>query len=208
MSESESWLRNRRRLLVLLLVVLLALAGAGIGSFVLDEDDYQPGLQTPTANETVDLTLSIVEGDTLLAVSNVTPDQSGATAIRLRNDGASSGFVRIANVSITEQENGFHGPESAVDSSIDAGELAENTMVNVSFRRGSDTTPLFTTAPDQSLAAVGKAGPSDGVVLESGETVTVALEWRIPAGTSNEIQSDSARVDVAYELLEVNATTS
>lgn len=202
MSESESWLRNRRRLLVLLLVVLLALAGAGIGSFVLDGDDDQPGLQTPTANETLNVSL-VPDSDTrLLDASDVAPGERGARAIVLRNSGDDPGTLTVAETSLTQRENDLVGPEVNVDNTSETGELADHLLVRLQFRTANGTSVALYGTGDgpRPLSAIVAESRSQPVALQPGTWARLQLEWSLPGDTGNVVQSDSLTLNAAIRL--------
>ena len=210
MSDSERWLADRRRLLVLLLVVVLALVGAGIGSFVFDDEDDRPGIQTPTGNETVNVSL-VAESDTrLLSATDVKPGSSGSRAIVFRNSGDDPGTLTVADLGLTQRENDLVGPESAVDSSSERGELAEHLLVRVQFRTADGTTePLYGTGDGpRPLSAVVTAGRSGAVVLPPGSRTRLVLDWVLPAENGNVVQSDSLTLNATVQLQGVEGAES
>jgi len=201
-SESESWLRDRRRLLVLLLVVLLALAGAGIGSFVLDGDDDQPGVQTPTANETLNVSL-ISDSDTrLLDASDVAPGANGTRTIVLRNNGEDPGTLTIAETSLTERENDLVGPEINVDNTSETGELADHLLVQLQFRTANGTSVALYGTSDgpRPLSTIVAESRSQPVALQPGTRARLQFEWVLPADTGNVVQSDSLTLNATFQV--------
>jgi hypothetical protein len=201
MSESGISLRDRR-VLVLLLVLLLALLGAGIGSFVFEGTDDQPGIQTPTANETLNVSL-VADSDTrLVNASDVTPGTSGTRTVILRNSGEDSGTLSVAELSLTQRENGLVGPETDVDNTSDDGELADHLLVRVWFRTADGTTvSLYGTGDGaRPLSAIVTENRSQTTVLQPGNRTRLVLEWELPADTGNVIQSDSLRLNATLQL--------
>ena len=202
MSDPEGWFRDRRRLLVLLLVVVLALAGAGIGSFVFDDDDDQPGVQTPTANETVNVSLVADSNTRLLNASNITPNSDGSRTVVLRNSGADPGTLTIAETALTQRENGLAGPEVEVDNSTDSGELAEHLLVRLQFQTTNGTTVALYGTGDgpRPLSDVVGENSSRAVSLDPGNQTRLQFEWVLPEDTGNVVQSDSLTLNATFQL--------
>lgn len=202
MSDSERWYRDRRRLLVLFLVVVLALAGAGIGSFVLDSDDDQPGVQTPTANETVNVSLVADSNTQLLNASDVAPGANGTRTIVLRNSGDDSGTLTIAETTLLQRENGLVGPETDVDNTTERGELAEHLLVRLRFRTANGTTVALYGTSDgpRPLSEIAVENRSQPVVVGPGSQARLQFEWELPADTGNVVQSDSLALNATFQV--------
>lgn len=138
--------------------------------------------------------------------ANVAPGDSGRDRFVLENVGNGSGRLSMATVTVHDAENGLVGGERRVDDTPDAGELSKHLEVVVEVH-GPDGSvrPLYGTGSGaRSLADLsGAAGPADGGVLAPGEQAVVVVDWRVPASTGNEIQSDAVAFDLSFGLRSV-----
>lgn len=201
---------GRRRLLWLLVLLSIVVVGAGIGTYVLDDQqDTTPGTRTPT--ETAAPTATPVAGSvsltadanaTLLRAKGVVPGDAGVSRMALRNDGSAAGELAVANLTVSGGENGIASPESSVDDSPAEGELDENLLVRVTVRYSDDAiVRVFGGNGFVSLTDI-EARNRTVVSLDADEEVTVVFEWRLPSETDNEVQSDTAGFDVVFGLRE------
>lgn len=207
--DGEEADERRRRLVWLLLLLLLVLVGGGIGTYVLDGgQDAAPGVRTPTETAAPTARPVAVGGVSLAADANTTllrargavPGDEGVSRLALRNDGSAAGELAVANVTVDGGENGIAGPEAAVDDSPADGELAENLLVRLSMQYSDGTTVrVFGGDGFVPLADIGARNRTVGP-LDAGEEVTVVFEWRLPAETGNEVQSDTAGFTVVFGL--------
>lgn len=148
--------------------------------------------------------LETVGSTAILNYSHVAPEDSGRDTVVLRNGGTRAATLSIANVSVTDHENGIVPPEAAVDSTPEDGELSEYVMLVVEAR-GPDGTAehLYGTDPDnpRSLRAIGaESDPAETHRLGPDEEATITVDWHIPGSTGNVIQSDGAEVGVTFRL--------
>lgn len=149
------------------------------------------------------VSLQTVGSTAILNYDHVAPDQAGRDAVRLRNAGSQAGRLSVADVAVTDAENGLVGPEAAVDNSPDEGELSRNVfvIVEVQYPNGSVGSLSGTGDGARPLSAIAdEPDPATGGSLGPGEEATVVFDWHVPARTGNEIQSDSATVDVTFGL--------
>lgn len=157
------------------------------------------GGPTPT------VTLEAVGPTALLDYDDVAPEDSGRDEVRVQNAGTREARLSVADVNVTDHENGIVGSEEPVDSTPEDGELSDHVMLVVEAHFPDGTTDyLFGTSPGspRSLAAVG--GESDQAetdLLGPDQEATIAFDWHVPASTGNEVQSDGAEVDVTFQLL-------
>jgi len=142
--------------------------------------------------------------DARIQYANLAPGDDGQERLILENAGNGSGDLSLTNVIVrADAENGVTDPEAAIDNSPNEGELAENLLLKLRVNRTDepDTYLSETGAGPQTLAALANEGRSDHVgVLDPGERVEIVVDWRVPASTGNEIQSDGVVFDLAFTL--------
>jgi len=212
--ETESEDDDRRRLLILLVLLLLAMIGGGFGAFVLTDQPDGGGVTTPSGtpvppapNATGNVSLSMPEGATMLRAENVAPGDAGTSQLILRNEGEAPGALAISAASVESDENGVVSAESAVDDSPNEGELAEQIRVRLSVRYpDGDVVTVYGTDGFASLAEFRARNQTIGPGIGPGEEAVVVFDWRLPGGTTNVIQSDTARFDVVFALRSTNET--
>lgn len=148
--------------------------------------------------------LEAVGPTTILNYDGVAPEDTGRDEVRLRNSGNREARLAIADVNVTDRENGVLGPEAALGDTGADGELSEHVSLVVEAHFPDGTVDyLYGTSIDdpRSLAAIGDASDAaESRSLGPGESATVAVDWHVPATTGNEIQSDSTEVGVTFEL--------
>lgn len=141
----------------------------------------------------------------LLDTAGLVPGESGEGTLTLRNAENVGGNLSVTVVDVTDEENGVTDPESSVDSSPDEGELSSHLEVRVAIEDGSTREYVLGTesgyVPLEDLPA---NAPSSEYLLESGEEVTLVMEWRLPSSAGNEIQSDGVTVDLGLLLESTN----
>ena len=208
--------RSRRRILLLLLLLLLVFIGGGLGTFVLDGfpgDSPGPGTPSPsppvTPNATGNVSLTTVTDATLLRADGVVPGDEGVSRLQLRNTGTMAGELSVTEIAVESDENGIRPPESSVDDSPEEGELDEHLLVRISAEYPDDE--IVTVYGDGEFVPIGALEAGNRTIgdgLAAGEDVTVVMEWRIPAETGNEIQSDSVTFDIGFTLRSTNGTAT
>jgi len=199
---------RRRRTVLLLVLLLLVVLGGGFGTFVLDDiPDGSPGPGTPSPtpppapNATGDVSLTTVAEATLLRVGGVAPGDAGVSRLRLRNTGSAAGELSVTELSVASDENDIVSPELSVDDSPEEGELADALVVRVSAEYpDGETVSVFGDDEFVPIGSLEARNRTIGDGLAAGEDVTIVLEWRLPSGTGNEVQSDSVTFDVAFTL--------
>ena len=215
-SPAEKPESRRRRAVLLVVLLLLVALGGGFGTFVLDDiPDGPPGPGTPSPtpssapNATGNVSLTTVAEATLLRVDGVSPGDAGVSRLRLRNTGSADGELSGTQYSVASDENGIVSPESSVDDSPKKGELADALVVRVSAEYPDGET--VTVFGDGGFVAIGELESRNRTIgdgLAAGEDVTIVLEWRLPPGTGNEVQSDSVTFDIAFTLRSVDGTAT
>ncbi|QLH79152.1 hypothetical protein HZS55_18470 [Halosimplex rubrum] len=197
-----------------MLLLLLVFVGGGLGTFVLDGfPDGSPGPGTPSAtpapapNATGNVSLTTVANATLLRADGVVPGDEGVSRLRLRNTGGAAGELSVTDLDVESDENGILPPESPVDDSPGVGELDEHLLVRVSaeFPDG-ETVEVYGDGGFVPLGSLDAGNRTIGDGLAAGEDVTIVMEWRLPAETGNEVQSDSVSFDIGFTLRSVDGT--
>ncbi|SEO81453.1 hypothetical protein SAMN04487948_105291 [Halogranum amylolyticum] len=152
---------------------------------------------------TLDLRLGLQSGQTILGVENAVPGQTGESVVSVRNAGSLDGRL-AASVSVVDQaENGLTDPERRVDASPDRGELGEWLELRVSVPDDDEgRTYLLGSADDYVAPADVGDGSETTVSLSSREHRELLVEWCLPAGAGNEIQSDSVRLEFEFSLVQ------
>ena len=99
---------------------------------------------------------------------------------------------------VSGSENGLNEPEALVDDIGDGSGELDDLILCTLYLDGSDVS-----GGEISLAAM-EAFLNDTVALAAGQTVEYRLEWRIDdVGTGNELQSDTAQIDITFSLTQV-----
>lgn len=141
---------------------------------------------------------------TLLDTDGVLPGDRGNGTVTLENDGVENGRLRIVALDVRDRENGFTEPEVEAGDTDDEGELSEHLEVRIAIvgSDGNQRYVLGTAGGDghQTLADLPGRAPSTDTSIAPNETVTVRVDWRLPASTGNEVQSDGVVFDVTFEL--------
>lgn len=153
---------------------------------------------------TLDLRLGLQSGQAILDVENAVPGQTGERVVSVRNAGSLNGRL-AASVSVVDQaENDLTDPERRVDDSPDRGELDEwlELRVSVLDDDGDGRTYLLGSADDYVSPADVGDGTETTVSLSSREQRELLVEWCLPTGAGNEIQSDSVRLAFEFFLVQ------
>jgi predicted ribosomally synthesized peptide with SipW-like signal peptide len=197
---------NRRQLLGGLLTLGSASAAAGAGTFALFSDSESATGIIDAAS--LDLEVVGTDGEstnggpaTFLDGVRVSPGSSGSGTVTLRNVGSIDGHLSLTAVRVVDAENGVSDPEAdAGDDSPEDGELAENLVASASLSGADgsrDICPGGTALP--SLFAAGVTYDA-GYPLAAGEEATFEFEWELPESVGNEIQGDSAGLELSFGL--------
>ena len=153
-------------------------------------------------SDPVDLQLG-GEGSTPWNIGNVKPSDNGTKVVELHNAGTKAGFVTIWISDVINREG--LNPESETGNKAEPGELDKHLLFGVSSNRSSTTVSL--------PATIGNLPRSESdpnsieiVPLRSGETVSLAWRWSLPALTGNDVQGDSLSFTLNYLLMEMETT--
>jgi hypothetical protein len=138
------------------------------------------------------------------------PGTSGTNRVTLRNDGTRDGVLELRSVEYTSYENGLTGPEAKVDNTggdpgLGAGELEDalELRASLAFDDGSSRYVIGNASSYRTVASLADVSVPLGE-LPARESVDLVVEFRVPATTGNEIQSDTIVVDFEFRLVEAD----
>lgn len=128
----------------------------------------------------------------------VMPGDNGTITWTLTNDGTVDGTLALVSTVVCS-ENGLNEPETLDDPDglgDGTGELDDLILCTL-YIDGADA------SGEISLAAM-EAFLNATVLLDAGQTVVYQLDWRInDATTGNELQSDTAQININFTLTQV-----
>ena len=175
-----------RRVLAIVLVMGIAYAGFSPMAVQAEED-----------LDMIDLELG-GEGATSWSIPAVMPCQSGTKTITLHNAGSEDGSVIIWLSNIQSSEGANPEPETDI-SDVNGGELDDNLLLGLSASSGLSPNPR---PPTQIINFPQSAAASNIIInpLDSGDTVTLTWDWKLPCETGNEAQGDIVSFDINFYL--------
>lgn len=153
------------------------------------------GAGTGEASDPVELAVGGAD-DAPIRIGGVAPGDSGVVRTAVRNDGTESGRLSLHVENVTDAENELLEPERDVGDTDETGELSGAVSVRVSVGEDYLVGGEGTWVRLSELETVA----FENTTLEAGETRSLDVEWRVDAAVGNEIQSDSAVVDVTLVL--------
>ena len=128
----------------------------------------------------------------------VMPGDNGTITWTLTNDGTVDGTLALVSTVVCS-ENGLNEPETLDDPDglgDGTGELDDLILCTL-YIDGADA------SGEISLAAM-EAFLNDTGLLDAGQTMVYRLDWRIDnVATGNELQSDTAQIDITFTLTQV-----
>jgi predicted ribosomally synthesized peptide with SipW-like signal peptide len=133
-----------------------------------------------------------------VAFSNVAPGDNGTITWTLTNAGTVDGDLTFDNVSVVFSENGTNEPEGKVAGNNNGsnGDLDQYMYCRLS-QDGGDLTGLIQFSGLQAALA------SQAGALDAGTATTYELYWEIAPTVGNVIQSDTATIDITFNLVQV-----
>jgi hypothetical protein len=127
----------------------------------------------------------------------VLPGDNGTISWTLTNSGTVDGSLALVST-VVGSENGLNEPEGLVDDIGDGTGELDDLILCTLYLDGSDIS-----GGEISLAAM-EAFLNDTVLLDAGQTVVYRLDWRINnVATGNELQSDTAEINITFTLTQV-----
>ena len=136
-----------------------------------------------------------------LNASGIVPGSSGSGTVTLTNTGTLAGHLSLRTLRVINDGNGLTDPESDVDERDGAGEgeLADLLTVTVTLDGPDGSRSLCTGGAMTSFFV-----PDDTYDLEYGlaadESAVFRIEWHLSADVGNEIQGDSAGIELVFGL--------
>lgn len=185
-----------RKILIALLGVLLVAALAGAGTFA-----YFSDTETSTGNSFAAGTLNLrysLDGRTTWAdgtnanftLANLKPGDSGTQTFTLDNDGSLPGTLAVSAVTVTNDA----GVNTEAEGNT-TGDLGASILVNV-YLNDTAATPIYS----GTLNGLASVTPLNLGTLAAGGTANLIINWEIPGSVGNEIQGDTATVDMTFAL--------
>jgi len=200
-----------KKIIGLSIAALLIIAIVGVGTFA-----YFSDTATSTGNTWTAGTLVLSESTTGTAVAAtmvgagpsingsvqfglVKPGSSGTITWTLSNTGNVAGTLTIVALTTFGQGGAPNAPEAAAETAL-GGVKGLDTGITIWVTR--DTTDILGTT----AAYVPMSGLDTALNLEINKTITIGtpmvyvLNWQVPTSVGNEIQGDSANLNITFTL--------
>ena len=197
-----------KRIILSLALIVVASAGA-IGATRAYFSDTETSTGNSFAAGTLDLNLDGANINVVkFSLTNLVPGDLGTGTWTIYNAGSINGYVDIHSIARTDNDNLCNEPEGLVDSNCGAGEgeLSANMDINLFIDVNGDG--VFdsgdTTIYTGHLSEIA-ANYDQNIALNALATKYISLNWGIPSGAGNDIQSDSVSVDMTFELGQTTA---
>ena len=210
-----------KKIIGLSIAALLIIGIVGVGTFAYFSDTAASTGNTWTAG-----TLVLSESTTGTAVkatmagagpningsvqfSLIKPGSSGTITWTLNNSGTLPGTLTmpagaspLTDISFNENlpEN---APEHAADPT-DAIGLGQELMVWVTRFDGTTTTDVIGTTGTYVAMSGLAALSSESSIMAAGGSLVYVLNWQVPTTVGNEIQGDSANLDISFHLEQIH----
>ena len=203
-----------KKILISLMSIALVIGLVGAGSFALFNDTETSTGNTFTAG-TLDLNLDGGNVNVVkFTVADTYPGASGGGTWTLLNAGSLAGYVDLENISVANAENydADTNEAEAVDdtdtsNATGGGELGANLDVVLFWDDGTGGGTPGNGIQDGAEATIysgnlgGIAGNyEENYLLNGGATTYISMTWSIGTGVNNQIQGDSATLDITFEL--------
>jgi hypothetical protein len=137
----------------------------------------------------------------LLQVGELAPGDTESGSVVVRNSGSAAGTLGIAEVNVTDDENGLREPERELGDTTATGELSEHLEVRLWITYANGTTEYLAGSATSTvtLATLDGASEQGTRAVAGGDQATVEIEVTLPESTGNEVQSD--RVDLTVPVV-------
>lgn len=181
------------------LAALSAGALLGAGTYAAFSDSETSAPQSLAAG-TLDLVLG-AEGDTLALapITNMAPGDGGSLSVTMSNAGTIGGMVSFSVNETDDLENGCNDAEEADEAECDLdadGELGGALLLTVHYD-GDDYGPFSVNVIDDDVLTFPLAAAGD---LSGNDSKVVTIDYSLPSGTNNSVQSDSVAFEVQASL--------
>jgi len=137
-------------------------------------------------------------------VTPIVPGDSGTLTFTLTNQGTTDGFLTI-DAATTFGEGGAATEPEAVDEGGTPVGLDTGIKVWVTKTIGETTTNILG-ATDAYVAMSGLAAALDAevdVAMAAADVIIYELHWEVPTSVGNEIQGDTAELDITFTLNQI-----
>ena len=203
-----------KKILISLMAIALVIGLVGAGSFALFNDTETSTGNTFTAG-TLDLNLDGGNVNVVkFTVTDTYPGASGSGTWTLVNAGSLAGYVDLESISKANAEN-YDAATNEAEAVDDAdtsdenggGELGANLAVVLFWDDGAGGGTAGNGIKDGSEATI-YSGALDSIannyeanyLLNNGATTYISMTWSINSNVNNQIQGDSATLDITFEL--------
>ncbi|EMA32906.1 hypothetical protein [Haloarcula japonica] len=137
----------------------------------------------------------------LLQVGELAPGDTESGSVVVQNSGSDAGTLGVADVNVSDDENGLREPERVLGDTAATGELSDHLEVKLWVTYANGTTEYLAGSDTSSvtLATLDGASEQGTRAVAGGEQATVEIEVTLPESTGNEVQSD--RVDITVPIV-------
>ena len=203
-----------KKILMSLMTIALVIGLVGAGTVAYFSDTETSTGNTFTAG-TLDLNLDGGNVNVVkFTVADTYPGASDKGSWTLLNAGSLAGYVDLENISVANAENydvDTNEAEAADDldtsNVIGGGELGANLDVVLFWDDGTGGGTAGNGIQDGTEATI-YSGALDDIAssyqanyfLDVGATTYISMTWSIGTGVNNQIQGDSATLDITFEL--------
>lgn len=193
--------------IILSLVVIGVVSVIAVGGTVAYFSDTETSTGNTFTAGTLDLNLDGANINVVkFTVANAVPGASGSGTYILNNVGTTNGYIDLESISVADDDNNCTDSETDAGDvtcgPIGGGELSSNINVdlfvdanNNGIFDGGDTA-IYT---GSTLSGIASNYPLN-LPLNTAATTYITLNWNIPTGTGNIIQSDSSTLNLSFEL--------
>jgi len=196
-------------------LIVLAIAAAVSGATTAYFSDSETSHNNTFTAGTLDLA---VDGENPLAhakfaVTNMHPGESTQGIYRLTNTGSIDGYVDIASLTVTSQENGCNEPETTAGDATcgtpgaGEGELAQFVQVQLFEDAGCDG--AVSSGDTVFYSGLVKDVPSSfelNTALAAGGALCISARFDWPSTAQDNLaQGDGMQLDLAFELAQTTA---
>ncbi|MDS0223135.1 hypothetical protein NDI54_17460 [Haloarcula sp. S1AR25-5A] len=138
----------------------------------------------------------------LLEVGELAPGETESGSVVVRNSGSDAGTLGVADVNVTDDENGLREPERALGDTAATGELSDHLAVKLWITYANGTTEYLAGSATSSvtLSSLDGASEQGTRAVGGGDQATVEIEVTLPMSTGNEVQSDRVELTVPFVL--------
>lgn len=192
--------------ILLSLITIVAVSAAVVNGVNALFSDTETSTGNTFAAGTLDLKLN--GGDVNVTIFTVTlakPGDTGGATWIVNNAGTIAGYLDLHSLTLTNNDNDCTEPES-IDGDgtcgpVGGGELSANMNVDLFVDANNNgTNDSETTIYTGLLSGIAANYPDLNLALAASGTNYIRLNWGIPSGTGNVIQSDSTQLDATFEL--------